>query len=33
LTSEQIAEILFIKSRFNSKRKVYNFSHLESLTL
>jgi hypothetical protein len=33
LTSEQIAEVLFIKSQFNSKRKVYNFSHLESLTL
>ncbi len=33
LTSEQIAEVLFIKSQFNSKRKVYKFSHLESLTL
>lgn len=32
-TSEQIAEVLFIKSQFNSKRKVYDFSHLESLTL
>jgi hypothetical protein len=33
LTSEQIAEVLFIKSQFNSKRKVYKFSHLEFLTL
>ena len=33
LTSEQIAEVIFIKSQFNKKRKVYNFSHLESLTL
>jgi hypothetical protein len=32
-TSEQIAEVQFIKSQFNSKRKVYDFSHLESLTI
>jgi hypothetical protein len=32
-TKEQISEVEFIKSQFNSKRKVYDFSHLESLTL
>ena len=32
-TEQQITEVKFIKSQFNSKRKVYDFSHLESLTL
>jgi hypothetical protein len=32
-TAEQISEVEFIKSGFNSKRKLYDFAHLESLTL
>jgi hypothetical protein len=32
-TEQQITEVKFIKSQFNSKRKTYDFSHLESLTL
>lgn len=31
LTKQQITEVEFIKSQFNSKRKTYDFSHLESL--
>lgn len=33
LTDQQITEVEFIKSQFNSKRKLYDFAHLESLTL
>jgi hypothetical protein len=33
LTKQQIEEVEFIKSQFNSKRKVFDFSHLDSLTL
>lgn len=32
-TMQDITEVEFIKSQFNSKRKVYDFSHLEFLTL
>lgn len=32
-TAEQMTEVEFIKSQFNSKRKLYDFAHLESLTL
>lgn len=32
-TKEQIKQIELIKSQFNCKRKIYDFSHLESLTL
>lgn len=31
LTKEKLDEIKMIKNQFNSKRKVYNFSHLDSL--
>ena len=31
LTNQQITEVEFIKSQFNSNRKTYDFSHLESL--
>jgi hypothetical protein len=33
ITPEQIKEVEAIKAQFNSKRKLYNFSHLDSLTL
>ena len=33
LTKEQIKQVEYIKSQFNSRRKVYDFSHLENLTL
>lgn len=33
LTDQQITEVEFIKSQFNSKRRTYDFSHLEFLTL
>jgi hypothetical protein len=33
LTKEGIVEIESIKAQFNSKRKVFDFSHLDSLTL
>ena len=33
LTKEQINEVEYIKSQFNIKRKTFDFSHLESLTL
>lgn len=33
LTKEQIRNVEYIKSQFNSKRKIYDFSHLENLTL
>jgi hypothetical protein len=32
LSKEDLAEIKAIKNQFNNKRKVYNFSHLNSLT-
>lgn len=32
-TKEQINEVEYIKSQFNSKRKTFDFSHLDSLTL
>lgn len=33
LTKEQINQVEYIKSQFNSKRKTFDFSHLDSLTL
>lgn len=33
LTKEQINQVEYIKSQFNSKRKNFSFSHLDSLTL
>ena len=33
LTKEQINQVEFIKSQFNSKRKTFDFSHLDNLTL
>lgn len=33
LTKEQINEVEYIKSQFNSKRKTFDFSHLDNLTL
>jgi LAGLIDADG endonuclease/Cytochrome C and Quinol oxidase polypeptide I len=33
LTNEQITKIEYVKSQFNSKRKSFDFSHLDSLTL
>lgn len=33
LTKEQITQVEYIKSQFNSKRKIYDFKHLDSLTL
>lgn len=33
LTKEQIKQVEYIKSQFNSTRKLYDFSHLENLTL
>lgn len=33
ITKQQVREVEFNKSQFNSKRKLYDFSHLESLTL
>ena len=33
LTKEQINEVEYIKSQFNSKRKTIDYSHLENLTL
>lgn len=33
LTKEQIKQVEYIKSQFNSKGKIYDFSHLENLTL
>lgn len=33
LTAEEIREMEYIKGQFNSKRKLYDFSPLESLTL
>lgn len=32
-TKEQIKQVEYIKSQFNSKRKVYDFRHLENLTI
>lgn len=32
-SKEDINKIIFIKSQFNNKRKFYNFSHLDSLTI
>jgi hypothetical protein len=31
LTKEEISEVEIIKAQFNSKRKSFDFSHLESL--
>ena len=31
LTSKEISEIEIIKAQFNSKRKSYDFSHLDNL--
>jgi len=33
LTKEQIRDVEYTKSQFNSKRKIYDFTHLENLTL
>jgi len=33
ITKKQITKIEFIKSQFNNKRKTYDFTHLENLTL
>jgi len=33
LTKEDVVEIESIKAQFNSKRKLFDFSHLDSLTL
>ena len=33
LTLERIEEIKTIKAQFNSKRKVFDFTHLDSLTI
>lgn len=33
LTKEQINQVVYIKSQFNSKRKTFDFSHLDGLTL
>ena len=32
LSKEKLNEIKTIKDQFNSKRKIYNFSHLDNLT-
>lgn len=33
ITKQEITEVEYIKSQFNSKRKVFDFTHLETLTL